>query len=256
MARTVAVVNHKGGVGKTTTAFCLGGALIEQGCSVLLVDTDPQQGLARSLRVAPESPGLAEALAGDVALPDVLADAGGFVLASGLNLAAKERSLQNEPGAELTLRQALKPIARRFDFVLIDCPPSLSTLTVAALVACDVALVPILTEYLALAQLTEISELVAKVRRVGFNKRLSIRWLLPTMFDKRLLHHGEVLALAGKVATRIGAKLCAPIPRTVRLAECSVSARPITVLDPRSKAAEAYRALGQEVAHGEANRDR
>ena len=177
----------------------------------------------------------------------MLTDVGGFALASGLNLAATERSLQDEPGAELALRQALKPIARRFDFVLIDCPPALSTLTVAALFACDVALVPILTDNLALAPLTEISELVAKVRRVGLNKRLSIQWLLRTMFDARLLHHGEVLAVAKKQATSIGAKLCAAIPRTVRLAECSVSSKPITVLDPRSTAAEAYRALGQEV---------
>jgi len=247
MARTVAIVNHKGGVGKTTTTFCLGGALIELGHSVLLVDADPQQGLARSLHVTPGSPGLAEALTEEVALSDVVADAGGFELACGLNLAATERALQNEPGAELALRQALKPIARRFDFVLIDCPPALSTLTVAALVAADAVLVPLLVEYLAIAQLSEVAELVTKVRRVGLNPLLSIRWLLPTMFDSRLLHHGEVLALAGKEAARIGAKLAAPIPRTVRLAECSVSGKPITALDPRSKAAEAYRALGQEV---------
>lgn len=247
MTRTIAIANHKGGVGKTTTAVNLGGALVEQGRSVLLVDVDPQQGLARSLHVAPESPGLAEVLTGDAALSDVLVAAGGFRLLSGLNLAAAERGLQNEPGAELTLRQALKPIARRFDYIIIDTPPSLSTLTVAALVACDAVAVPLLVEYMALTQLAEVAELVTKVRRVGLNKRLSIRWIVPTMYDRRLLHHGEVLALAKKEAATIGAKLAKPIPRTVRLAECAVSGKPITELDPRSTAAGAYRALGQEV---------
>lgn len=250
MAQTIAIANQKGGTGKSTTAFNLGGALVEQGHRVLLVDLDNQQSLARSIHVDPPRPGLGEALIGDADSRDVLieGEGEGYGFLGGAHMAAAERALQNEPGAELALRQALKPIARRYNFVIIDTPPSLSTLTVAGLVAADAVLVPLQPEYLALVQLGEFSELVAKVRTSGLNKRLSIRWLLPTMFDSRVLHHSEALEAAREKAKEIGAKVLQPIPRSIRLAECPVAGKPITEYQPRSRAAEAYRALSKEVA--------
>ena len=249
MARTIVIANQKGGTGKTTTAFNLAGALAErQLFRVLLVDLDNQQSLAHSLHVEPPRPGLGEALIGDVDSRDVLIEVDGYGFLGGAHMAAAERALQNEPGAELTLKACLKPVARRFDFILIDTPPSLSTLTVAGLVAADAVLVPLQPEYLALMQFGEFAELMRKVRANGLNRRLRLQWLLPTMFDARVLHHGEVLDAAKKKAREVGAKVLDPIPRSIRLAECPVAGKPITEYQPSSRAAEAYRALGKEVS--------
>lgn len=248
MARTIAIANQKGGVGKTTVAFNLGHVLAARDRRVLLVDLDPQQSLAHYLHISPPSPGLAEVLAGEASASDIVLDVGGIHFMGGTGLALAERRLQ-DPGAggETALRRALRSMSRRYDVVLIDSPPSLGVLAVAGLVAGDVVLVPMLVEFLALAQLGAFIERVRLVREAELNPKLKISWLVPNAYDERLLHHREVIEVMRQEAENIGAKLTAPIAKSIRVVESAVAGKPVTEYDSDSKAAEAFRALGQEV---------
>jgi len=241
----IAVAFHKGGCAKTTTAYNLGAVLASRGRRVLLVDVDDQQSLARSLHALSPSPGIGEVMLGKAKLGDVLQEVNGIDFAGGAGMATIERGLRDEPGAELALRRALR--RTDYDYILIDTPPSLSTLTVAAIAAADAVLVPVVPELLGIAQLPRFLDTVSKIRDSGLNRSVAVRWMVPTMVDSRVLHHKEATALIAKEASAIGAQVCAPIPRSIRLAETPVSGKPIIEYDPTSKAAEAYRKLGKEL---------
>jgi len=241
----IAVAFHKGGVGKTSTAFNLGAVLASKGRRVLLVDVDDQQSLARSLNVASPSPGLGEVMLGEAKLGDVTQEVNGLDFVGGTGMAAIERGLRDEPGAELSLRRALKRAS--YDHILIDTPPSLSTLTVAAIVASDAVLVPVVPELLGITQLSRFLDTVSKIRDSGLNRSVSVRWMLPTMMDTRVLHHAEALDYISKVAKDVGARVLEAIPRTIRIAETPLLGKSIIEYDENSKAARAYKKLAVEV---------
>ena len=248
--RILAVANQKGGVGKTTTAINVASSLALSGQRVLLVDLDPQGNLTSGVglkgRHAPAGT-IYEALMTDV-------DPTAFLLESQIenltvipadrNLTGAEIELVSVPEREMRLRRVLEPLRPRFDRIFIDCPPSLGLLTLNALVAADAVLIPLHCEYFALEGL---AELVATMRRVcsGLNPTLDIDGVLLTMYDDRT-NLGQLVAR--DVREFFGAKVFdTVIPRNIRLGEAPSHGLPVVLYDPKSRGAEAYLALAQEM---------
>lgn len=252
MARIIAIANRKGGVGKTTTAVSLGAALAERGKRVLLVDLDSQQSLCDSLRVRVPKPGLADVLFSQLLLgvgylEEVFADVGNIAVVGGYDLDRTDAQLSSYgSGWEHALDLALGTASSRFDFVLLDCSPSLGCLTVNALTAADQLLVPVQTEFLAVSQLASILSAAERVRATT-NPKLEVTGFLPTLFDVRTRHSVEVLMKISSEADRYRVRLFRPIPRTVRIAEAAARGKPVTQYAPRSDAAMAYAALAAEI---------
>jgi chromosome partitioning protein len=251
MAHAIAIANHKGGVGKTTTTISLGATLAEKGRDVLLVDLDPQQNLCTSLKALKPRPGLADvlttaALLETAELSDAFVEACGMTVVGGYDLGNTETYLSYYPEAEKALHWALAPQAHRFDYILMDCGPSISFFTISALAAANTLLVPIQTEFLALNQLPAIMSTVDDVR-TKLNPRLEVGGFLPTMFDGRTRHALEILEQIAVQASRYGVRGLKPIPKTIRLAEAAASGRPISGYAPDSPAAEAYEDLAAEI---------
>ncbi|MEW6568814.1 MAG: ParA family protein [Chloroflexota bacterium] len=250
MTRTYALVNQKGGVGKTTTAINLGAYLAEAGMRVLLVDLDPQANATACLGVNHKdvTTGTYEALIGQTPASDSLLHSPNLkltLLPSSAALAGAQVELVNMEGREALLRRALVPLDGRFDYILIDCPPSLGLLTLNALLAASHGiLIPVQCEYLALEGLTSLMETLRRVR-AALHPSLRVRGLLLTMYDART-------NLARDVAAEVrrhfpGQVFRVMIPRSVRLAEAPSHGLPISAYDPTSPGALAYRALAAEV---------
>lgn len=244
---TLAVVNQKGGVGKTTSTINLGAALGALEKRVLLVDCDPQGNTTRGLGLVVEEPHLYHALS-RLASPEEALRASGFpfmdVLPSGRDLVGIEVEFVGLAGWHQRLQELLAELAEGYDYVLIDCPPSLGHLTVMAAVAADSLLVPLQCEYFALEG---ISELMGTVRRIqgGWNRRLGVLGILLTMYDERTKLSKEV---ADEVRRHFPQKVFRTvIPRNVRLAEAPSHGIPVLQHDIKSRGAEAYLALAQEV---------
>ena len=245
MARIIAIANQKGGVGKTTTAGNLGVSLAASGRRVLLLDLDHQQSLAASFHVA--LPDSAEVLTGDADIKDVIVEVErGIYLVGGADLALAERRLAEEPGAELVLRQALASLAKKFDFVLLDCAPSLGLLTVSALTAAGEVLIPAQPEYLVLRQAAEILETIDKVR-ARLNTRLKVLGFLPVMYDGRNGSHRDGIAILSGIAEEHGTRLFDAIPRTVRASEAPIIGKALVQYDPKNRAAQAYQKLAEDI---------
>jgi chromosome partitioning protein len=249
-ARTVAVCNQKGGVGKTTTTINLGAALAEQGRRVLLVDFDPQGALSVGLGIQPhdiDNTVYNLLMERDVAAHDVLYKTGvdGMdLLPSNIDLSGAEVQLVHEVGREFVLGRVLQPVLPDYDVVLIDCQPSLGLLTVNALACAAGVLVPLECEYFALRGVALLLETIDKVSK-RLNPGLGIDGLLATMYDSRTLHSREVLA---EVVKGFGDKVFhTVINRTVRFPDATVAGEPITRFDPASTGASAYRELAKEV---------
>jgi chromosome partitioning protein len=246
----IAVVNQKGGVGKSTTAINLGAALALRGIRVAVVDIDPQGNATSGLGI--EKRDLAEdvysVLFGGVPAGDVLRPSGvpGLdVLPSTINLAGAEIELVAVEEREHRLRLALEPIKPRYDFILIDCPPSLGLLTVNALAAAGELLIPVQAEYYALEGLSLLTSVVEQVRK-GLNPGLRISGVLVTMYDGRTRLAVEVLE---EVNAHFPQQVFrTQIPRNVRLSEAPSYGKPVVVFDPKSRGAHAYVALAAEVA--------
>lgn len=247
--RIHALAQQKGGVGKTTTAINLGAALKERGRRVLLVDLDPQGALSAGLGLDP--------LALDRTVYDVLrsarsdlagairqTDSGCDLAPANIDLAAAEIELVSEPGREQILKGKLEGVADKYDYVLIDCPPSLSLLTLNALTAAHGVIIPVQTQYFALRGMDLLFATVEKVR-ARLNRKLKVTGILPTMFDARTTHGREVLE---ELRGTYGAQLFETvIPHTVKLADSTMAGKSIISFHKQSPAAAAYRALAEEV---------
>ena len=256
-ARIIALANQKGGVGKTTTSISLAAALAEQGQRVLLVDFDPQGGCALGLGIEPgqlEVSVYNALLDRDLRVEEVIIKTkveNLDLLPSNIDLAAAELMLVQEVAREQTLMRILAPTRVKYDFILIDCPPSLGLLTINALTAADGVIVPLETEYYALRGMALLMDSIERIRE-RLNPRLNIDGILPTMFDPRTLHGKEVLA---RVEDAFGPQLFETVIRkTVRFAEAPVAGEPILTYAPTSAGAEAYRNLAQEVMSRVASR--
>ncbi|MEO3790124.1 ParA family protein [Nonomuraea sp. B10E15] len=249
-ARVVAMVNQKGGVGKTTTTINLGAALVEYGLKVLLVDFDPQGALSVGLGINPLQLDLTVynlLMERGVTAEDVLLETGveGLdLLPSNIDLSAAEVQLVTEVAREQVLGRVIKPLLPHYDVCLIDCQPSLGLLTINALTCAHGVMVPLECEFFALRGVALLMDTISKVQE-RLNEDLEIEGLLATMYDARTLHGREVLA---RVVDAFGDKVFhTVINRTVRFPDATVAGEPITTFDPSSLGANAYRELAREV---------
>ncbi|HYP23774.1 MAG TPA: AAA family ATPase [Actinomycetota bacterium] len=249
-ARVIAMANQKGGVGKTTTTISLGAALAELGQKVLVVDFDPQGGCALGLGIEPGALELSvynALLDRNCPSEDVVIQTnvpGMDLLPSNIDLSAAELMLVQEVAREQSLSRALAPLRRSYDFILVDCPPSLGLLTINALTAADGVIVPLECEYYALRGMALLMDSIERVRD-RLNPQLEIDGILATMYDGRTLHAREVLE---RVRDAFGDTLFDSIIRkTIRFAEAPVAGEPILSYAPTSTGSASYRALAKEV---------
>jgi chromosome partitioning protein len=249
-AKVLAICNQKGGVGKTTSTINLGAALAEFGRRVLLVDFDPQGALSVGLGIPAHSLEqtiynvIIERSVGidEVVIRTRVEDMD--LLPSNIDLSAAEVQLVSEVGREHTLLRTLRPVLDQYDYILVDCQPSLGLLTVNALAAADGVLIPLECEFFSLRGAALLIDTIQKVRE-RLNPKLEITGILATMYDPRTLHSREVMA---RVVEAFGEIVFdTVINRTVRFPETTVAGEPITRWAPRSAGAKAYRALAREV---------
>jgi chromosome partitioning protein len=249
MGTVYAIANQKGGVGKTTTAVNVAACIAEAGLSTLLVDVDPQGNATVGIGASRDAgPGLYDVLSGDVAAADAVrpTDIDGLsLLASTPDLAGATMELPRLPGSEGRLREALEPLKEAYEFIILDCPPSLGPLTVNALVAADRVIVPVQTEYFALEGLAGLLDTLGLIQR-ELNPRLTIAGMLLTMHDARTKLAQDVeREVREHFPTLVFDTV---IPRNVRLGEAPSYGRPVIHHDPHCTGAEAYFALAKEVA--------
>ena len=247
-AHVTAILNQKGGVGKTTTAINLGACLAAAGRRVLMVDVDPQANCTSGLGMAgADGKTVYDVLVDGAAVGDVVRATGVermWLVPSTIDLAGAEIELVTAIAREARLREALRPVVEDYDFVLLDTPPSLGLLTINCLASARWVLIPIQCEYYALEGLAQLGRTVQLVER-HLNPGLRLMGVVLTMFDGRTKLSREV---ADRVREQFGARVFeSVIPRTVRLSEAPSYGQPIIVYDPGSKGAEAYIELAKEV---------
>jgi chromosome partitioning protein len=253
-ARVVAVANQKGGVGKSTTAVNLGATVAETKRRVLIIDLDPQGNASTGLGIEPgrRQIGTYQVMSQGVPVQEAVMETavpGVWAIPSTIDLAGAEIELVGQISRETRLARALEPVFESYDFIFLDCPPSLGLLTVNALTACDELIVPIQCEYYALEGLGQLLRNVRLVQQ-NLNPKLRLTGIVMTMFDSRTKLSEQVVA---EVRRYFGPRVYDTIiPRTVRLSEAPGFGVPITIYDPTSKGAKAYRNLAKEFLRREA----
>jgi len=249
MGRIISIANQKGGVGKTTTTINLSACLAQAGKAVLVIDFDPQanttSGLGVDKRSLPAT--VYDMLMGEKRADEILVSTAVdnlSLLPTNVELAGAEIELIDLPEREYILKRILIDMKYMYDYILIDCPPSLSLLTINALTAADTVLVPIQCEYFALEGLSQLMYTIELVRK-KLNKRLELEGVVFTMYDSRTNLSAEVVE---EVKTHLEKSIYRSIiPRNVRLSEAPSHGLPISLYDAKSKGSEAYMALAQEV---------
>jgi chromosome partitioning protein len=249
MATVYAVANQKGGVGKTTTAVNVAACIAEAGYATLLVDVDPQANATVGVGVSrSRAPGLYEVLTGEVTAAQAITESavqGLHLLPAGAGLAGANVELPRVDGFERLLRDRLAPLRESYEYILLDCPPSLGPLTVSALVAADKVIVPVQTEYFALEGLAGLLETLALIQR-ELNPRLTVAGMLLTMHDSRTRLGRDVEREVREHFPEL--VFDTVIPRNVRVGEAPSYGLPVTHHDPHSAGAAAYFELAKEVA--------
>ncbi|MBW9146866.1 ParA family protein [Clostridium sp. CM028] len=244
MAQIIAVSNQKGGVGKTTSTLNLGVALTQLGKKVLMIDLDPQASLTISIGLEPENleKTIYNALIDDMDIKKlILFNELLYFVPSTIDLSAAEMELVSEVGREFKLREALDPVREDFDYVLIDCPPSLGLLTINALVACDVVIVPMAPEYLALRGFNLLEKTMAKVKKL--NKKLALMAILITLYDSRTTHHKDVVEELRKSYPVFHSM----IKKSIKFPDAVLAGQPIMTYDRKFEGSVSYQELAKEV---------
>ena len=246
IAKVIAFANQKGGVAKTTTTLNLGVALAEQQHRVLLIDLDPQGNLTMSQGMNPDEieRSMFDVLVHKIPIDEVIETREVDLAVSAIDLAGAELSLSSMIGRERALEKALAPVLDRYEFILIDTPPSLGLLTINALVAAEGVIVPVQCEYLSLRGLVQLENTLTMIRE-NLNPTVAIVGILPTMWDRRLLHSREAVEILRENFGEL--VLNTKIRKTVRYAEAPVKGESVLKYDPTGEAAEMYRDLAKEV---------
>jgi chromosome partitioning protein len=247
MGRVYVFVNQKGGVGKTTSAVNIGAYLAEEGKSVLLVDFDSQANLSSGVGVHPLKPGVYELISGSVPIEKTIRDTAIpqlKVIPASIDLSGAAVELIEQKDRDLFLKKALAPVRSRYDYILIDCPPSLGVLTLNGMAAADAVLIPMQCEYFAMEGLSLLLQTIKRIQK-SLNPPLDIGGIFFTMYDPRTRLAQDVVKQVSayfkqKVFTTI-------IPRNVRLSEAPSHGLPISVYDPQCAGARAYQSLAREV---------
>ena len=244
MGKIISLLNHKGGVGKTTSAINIGAGLVELGKRTLLIDLDPQANLTLSLGIPRQKVTIYEALRGEAELEPYTYKEGLDVITSSLDLSSAEMELINEAGREYILRELFETVIEDYDFIIIDCPPSLGLLTLNALTCSDYVYIPLQTEFLALQGLAKIKQIIDKVR-FRLNKKLQIGGVIATMYDRRKVLNRDVVDTIKKY---FGKKVFDTLIRdNVSLAEAPAQRMDIFSYSKKSKGAEDYLSLCKEI---------
>jgi chromosome partitioning protein len=247
MGRIITIVNQKGGVGKTTSALNIGAYLAEEEKKVLLIDFDAQANLSSGIGANPPKPGIYDLLSEQATLEQVTrktAIKNLEVIPTDQDLSGAAVELIDQKERNYFLKKALAPIKDRYDYILIDCPPSLGQLTMNGLAAADSMLIPMQCEYFAMEGLTKLLETTGKVQK-GLNPSLKIGGIFFTMYDPRTRLANDVVKQVS--AYYKGLVLNTIIPRNIRLSEAPSFEMPISLYDPQCPGARAYYALSQEL---------
>ena len=254
MARIIAFANQKGGVAKTTTTLNLGVALQELGHKVLVIDLDPQGNLTMSQGLNPDAieRSMFDVLVHRVPISDVIQTVEVDIAVASIDLAGAELALAALIGRERALEKALVEVRDRYEYIMIDTPPSLGLLTINAFVAADAVIVPVQCEYLSLRGLVQLENTIAMVRE-NLNPRVHVQGIVPTMYDGRTLHAREAVEI---LEEHFGDLVYdTRIRKTVRYAEAPVKGSSVLRYEPSGPAAQAYRDLAKEVLDGAQARD-
>jgi chromosome partitioning protein len=252
--QVIVLANQKGGVAKTTTTLNLGVALHEKGNRVLVIDLDPQGNLTMSQGMNPDAieRSMFDVLVHRVPISDIIKTVEVDIAVASIDLAGAELALSALIGRERALDKALVEVRDRYDYILIDTPPSLGLLTINAFVAADGVIVPVQCEYLSLRGLVQLENTLAMVRE-NLNPRVHVQGIVPTMYDGRTLHAREAIEI---LEEHFGDLIYETrIRKTVRYAEAPVKGSSVLKYDPSGPAAQAYRDLAKEVLDGAQARD-